>query len=93
MEVIGPESRSRERGEKFYEYEKGGVPECWLIDPDRKQAEFYHRDAKGIYQLMRLDKNGVFRSKVLNGFWLRVAWLWQKPTPPLQVVLKEWKLT
>ncbi|MDQ3668302.1 MAG: Uma2 family endonuclease [Acidobacteriota bacterium] len=35
VEVISPESLVRDRGEKFYEYEKGGVGEYWLIDPLR----------------------------------------------------------
>ena len=26
---------------------------------------------------------------VLTGFWLRVAWLWQSPLPPVLSVLKE----
>src|SRR2546427_2908787 len=36
IEVISPGSRGVDRGEKFYEYEQGGVPEFWLIDPPRK---------------------------------------------------------
>src|SRR5262249_17607847 len=30
VEVISPESRARDHGEKFYEYEQGGVKEYWL---------------------------------------------------------------
>ncbi len=41
VEIISPESRTRDRGDKFYEYEGAGVREYWLIDPVRKQAEFY----------------------------------------------------
>lgn len=41
VEVISPESSSRDRGEKFYEYEEAGVREYWLIDPQREQVEFY----------------------------------------------------
>jgi Uma2 family endonuclease len=40
VEIVSPESRARDRGEKFYEYEAAGVGEYWLIDPDRQQAEF-----------------------------------------------------
>jgi Uma2 family endonuclease len=38
VEIISPDSRARDRGEKFYEYEQGGVREYWLIDPLRKQS-------------------------------------------------------
>jgi hypothetical protein len=33
---------------------------------------------------------GVYRSRELQGFWLRVEWLWKQP--PLSEVLKEWGL-
>ncbi|RMG53227.1 MAG: Uma2 family endonuclease [Acidobacteria bacterium] len=92
VEIISPESRARDRGEKFYEYEQGGVREYWLIDPDRKQAEFYQRGEDGIYRLVPVDEEGIYRSAVLEGLWLKVAWLWQDPLPPLMSVIKEWGL-
>jgi len=92
VEIIGPESRSRDRGEKFYEYEQGGVREYWLIDPLREQAEFYCLGDDGIYRLAPVGEDGIFRSVVLEGLWLRADWLWQEPLPPLMSVLKEWGL-
>lgn len=91
VEIISPESRARDRGEKFYEYEAGGVSEYWLIDPDREQAEFHRPDARGVYQLVPLA-DGVFESTVLPGLKLDTAWLWQDPLPPLLSILKLWKL-
>lgn len=91
VEIISPESRARDRGEKFYEYEQGGVTEYWLIDPDREQAEFYRLDDRGIYQLVPL-KDGVFESQVLPGLRLEASWLWREPLPPLLSILKLWKL-
>lgn len=90
VEIISPESRSRDRGDKFYEYERGGVQEYWLIDPIREQAEFYQRDDRGIYQPARIGDDGIFRSGVLEGLWLNVDWLWQRPLPLVLAVLKEW---
>jgi Uma2 family endonuclease len=91
VEIVSPDSASRDRGEKYYEYEKGGVREYWLIDPQRRQAEFYHLDEGGIYRLAPIA-DGIYRSDVLNGLWLQVAWLWQDPLPPVLQVLKEWGL-
>lgn len=91
VEIARSASRARDRGEKFYEYEAGGVREYWLLDPDREQAEFYVRDERGIYQLA-LPQDAVFESRVLPGLELTVAWLWQDPLPPLLNVLKSWKL-
>ena len=92
VEVISPESRGRDRGEKYYEYEQGGVQEYWLIDPERKRAEFYALDSEGIYALMHPGEDGVYRSSALQGLWLRVEWLWQDPLPPLLSVLREWNV-
>ena len=89
IEVASPESRLRDRGEKFAEYELGGVREYWLIDPDRKEADFYLLDKRGRFRLREADAEGVYHSVVLPGFWLRVAWLWQDPLPPVLAVLRE----
>ena len=50
VEIISPDSRAPDRGEKFYEYQQGGVREFWLIDPLRQQAEFYLPDLAGVYK-------------------------------------------
>ena len=92
IEIISPESRGRDRGDKFYEYEKAGVKEYWLIDYERKQAEFYNLGKNGIYQVSQADENQIFHSKVLKKLQLNVKWLWQKKLPSLIEVLKEWKL-
>lgn len=91
VEIISPESRGRDRGDKFYEYEQAGVREYWILDPQREQAEFYGLDARGVYQLL-LVEDGRFESRILPGLWLQVEWLWQDPPPPLMPVLREWGL-
>lgn len=92
IEIISPESRGRDRGDKFYEYEKAGVKEYWLIDYERRQTEFYRLGENGIYQVVQPDENQIFHSKVLKNLELNVEWLWQKKLPSLLQVLKEWKL-
>ena len=89
IEVVSQESRGRDRGEKFYEYREGGVPEYWLLDPQLEQAEFYQLDVQGRYQLAAPEAGGIYRSGVVPGFWLRVAWLWRQPLPdPVQTLLE-----
>ncbi len=89
VEIVSPESRLRDRGEKFAEYEAGGVREYWIIDPDRKEADFYLLDARGRYRLKEADPEGIYRSQAIPGFWLKVDWLWQEPLPPVPEVLRE----
>jgi len=79
VEIVSPENVGRDRGEKFYEYERAGVKEFWLIDPLRQWAEFYNLDEQGYYRPTFTGNNGVFHSQVMPGFWLRVEWLWQPP--------------
>jgi Uma2 family endonuclease len=88
VEIVSPESRIRDRGDKFYEYEKAGVREYWIIDPDRKRAEFYRLGGDGAYEAALPAEDGRYESVVIGGFWVRVGWLWDRP--PVLSVLREW---
>ena len=90
IEIISRESIGRDRGEKFVEYEAAGIKEFWLIDPTRRQVEFYNLNERGFYQLADTTE-GVFRSQVLPEFVLSVEWLWQKNLPTVGA-LKELNL-
>ncbi len=89
VEIVSPESAPRDRGEKFYEYQEAGIPEYWLIDPTHQQVEFYQRDEQGRFQYVPPDPQGIYRSRVVPGFWIRVDWLWQNPLPPVDMILLE----
>lgn len=91
VEIVSQESRLRDRGEKFAEYEAGGVREYWLIDPDEKRADFYVLGEDGRYERRR-PQEGVYPSEVVKGFWLREEWLWREPPPRTLDVLKELRL-
>ncbi|MEN3002604.1 MAG: Uma2 family endonuclease [Armatimonadota bacterium] len=90
VEIVSKGSRGEDRGEKFYEYEAAGVPEYWIIDPDRQHAEFYQLQENGVYSMVFSSSGGVYRSRVLNGFWLHVEWCWQQP--PVWEALRAWGL-
>ena len=79
IEIVSPESRLRDRGEKYFEYERGGVCEFWLLDPDRQVAEFYALSNAGTYIPRLPDTDGVYRSVAVDGFWVRVEWFWEPP--------------
>lgn len=93
IEIVSPESGPRDRGEKFYEYEAGGVREYWLIDPDRQQVELYRLTGdKNQYRLVQPDEKDRYRSEVVPGFWVRASWLWQEPLPKVLEVARTWGL-
>ncbi len=81
VEIISPESVHRDRGRKFMEYEAEGIGEYWLIDPIRRQAEFYRLGEDGYYHQVLPDEDGRFHSASVEGFWLQTDWLWQSPLP------------
>lgn len=89
VEVVSPGSRGRDRGDKYYEYEQGGVLEYWLVDPEREVAEFHILQPNGRYEMAPVGGDGVFRSRVLPGLWIRVGWLWQRPLPKTLDVLRQ----
>ena len=86
IEVLSPSTRRIDRGEKFYEYEAAGVEEYWMVDPERKTAEFY-RLTDGRYIPVLPDAEGRVHSSTIPGFYLRVSWLWERPK--ITTVLRE----
>ena len=87
VEIVSPDSLGRDRGDKFAEYEAAGIPEYWLIDPIRQQAEFYTLE-HGRYHPAPLT-DGAYHSTALPDFYLREDWLWQEPLPDVATVLRE----
>jgi len=87
MEIVAPESQTRDRREKFNEYEKAGVREYWIIDQAAEQVEVYTLK-RGKYTEVVHEKD-IWRSLLLAGFYLRGSWLWRKPLPRYAPVLKE----
>lgn len=83
VEVVSADSVRRDLVEKFGEYERYGVREYWLVDsrPGRRGAEFWVRDEEGRFQAADVGEEGVYRSTVVPGFWLRLAWLQADPLP------------
>jgi Uma2 family endonuclease len=88
VEIVSSESVGRDRGDKFYEYARGGVLEYWLMDPQVKWAEFYRLEGEH-YRLAFGGREGEYHALVLPDFWLRVEWLWQEPLPGVEDVLTE----
>lgn len=88
VEIISPDSEERARVHKFAEYERGGVREYWLIDPQKRVAEFYMLGEEGKYLLQAQGEAGEYHSAVLQGLWLRIEWLWA--LPPEIEVLRAW---
>jgi Uma2 family endonuclease len=89
VEIVSPDSRLRDRGEKLAEYEAGGVREYWVLDPTDRRGDFYVRAADGRYERKRSDDQGIYHSQVIDGLWLRERWFWKNPLPKVLSILRE----
>jgi Uma2 family endonuclease len=86
VEIVSPESAGRDRGEKFREYETGGVGEYWIVDPVRREALFYVRGDDALFH-PRPPVDGVYESHVLAGLRLSVDTFWQETLPTTREVV------
>jgi Uma2 family endonuclease len=87
VEVISPDSQSRDRRDKFLEYQAAGVQEYWIVDPLSESVEAYRLDKRKYAAIGPTD--GTIRSVVLPGFHLKPAWLWRAKLPKVSDLLKE----
>lgn len=88
FEIISPDSQSRDRREKFLEYQKVGVREYWIIDPLSQKVEVYALGRDGKFKLVS-EKAGKISSKAIAGFYLKPEWLWSGKFPKVSALLRE----
>jgi Uma2 family endonuclease len=89
VEIVSPESATRDLHNKFAEYQAAAIREYLIIDPrpDQQRVSWYVLDDAGRYQAVPPDEAGRVHSAVLPGFWLQPDWLWQEPLPdPLRTL-------
>lgn len=87
MEIVTAESQSRDRRDKYLEYEKAGVREYWIVDPLSQTVEAYALSPTQTYSLIP-ETDGRIPSTVLPGFYLKPAWLWQEKLPDAIGILR-----
>jgi Uma2 family endonuclease len=88
VEIVSPESTERDRGDKFAEYERGGVAEYWIIDAVRKESLFYVLNADGIYEGHKPDEAGIYHSAALSRLSLPADIFWRDPLPGFSEVAR-----
>jgi Uma2 family endonuclease len=93
VEVVSPESRKIDRNDKYFEYQRAGVREYWLLDPNNNEAEFYRLVEPGRFERVELEDSTRYHSTVFNGFTLDVSLLWQRPLPSVLEIVKAWETT
>ena len=88
IEIVSPDSQSRDRRTKFLEYEAAGVREYWIVDPLSQMVEVYALRRRR-YRRLPEDEAGFINSTVLPNFRLKPDILWQTPWPKVSAVLRQ----
>ena len=87
IEIVSPDSTNRDRREKYLEYQAGGVPEYWIIDPLTRTVSAYTLRGRKFAPIRPVDDR--YDSAVLPGVFLRAKWLFGAERPKVVQVLKE----
>ena len=86
VEIVSPDSVTRDYEDKRRRYEEAGVGEYWIIDPDESTATFLVRAPGGFAE--KPPDGQTFRSQLIPGFMIDVGWLWQRPLPPTLAIVQ-----
>lgn len=87
IEIVSEESVGRDRGDKFKEYEAGGVTEYWIADPLRRESQFYVRGEDNRFHQRFPDEQGIYQSVVLPRLRLDVQMLYRTPLPSVREIV------
>ncbi len=88
VEIVSRSSRRQDYVDKLAGYERAGVAEYWIIDPDRGEARFYRRGDDGLFADASPAPGEAFRSAVLTGFRLDPGVLFAAPPPDAFALLQ-----
>ena len=72
MEILSGSTEKQDRTEKFYEYEKAGVLEYWIVDPSAQTIEVFVLDHEAYKLLGKWSAGEAAYSKVLDGFEVKI---------------------
>jgi Uma2 family endonuclease len=77
VEVLSPETRTRDRGVKMQRYARAGIPHYWILDPETESLEVYGLVGT-VYELPMIYEGGdVFRPELFPGLEIPIDDLWR----------------
>ncbi len=68
VEVLSPSSAYHDLRTKFRAYERAGVQEYWIVDPERKSVEIHRNIGKKFQLHQEAEGQGDVQSALLAGF-------------------------
>jgi Uma2 family endonuclease len=79
VEIWSPGDRLSDMLAKEADYKSIGVLEIWFVDQQRRQVRVLRKGKEGYEE--KVMKKGVLRSEIVEGFWVKVEWLFKRPLP------------
>ena len=76
VEILSPSTSYKDQTEKLLLYEKYGVKEYWIVNPDAKYAMIYHLEGVKYGKPEYLTENDILKSKPLEGLEIALSDLW-----------------
>lgn len=70
IEILSPSTARYDLREKFRIYEKYGVKEYWIVDPEITSIEIYTKEREHFSLITRAEGKGEVESVLLKGFRL-----------------------
>lgn len=78
VEILSPSTAYKDEGEKLKLYEKHGVKEYWIVNPEARYIMIYRLENSKYGKPEYLTENETLESRVLEGLRIELAEVWSK---------------
>jgi Uma2 family endonuclease len=76
IEVLSPATAARDRGRKKDTYERFGVADYWILDPENRTLEMYHLEGRAYRMAARVDQD-TLHATLFPGLAVDLNSLWK----------------
>ncbi len=74
IEILSPSTRRHDMLVKFNLYQRAGVREYWIVDPNSKSVQVFLPDENGIYRISEAyDSKDIAKVNILNGCFIELS--------------------
>ena len=78
IEILSPSTAYKDETEKLKLYEKHGVKEYWIVNPEAEYIMIYRIEDEKYGKPEYLKGNEILESRVLSGLTINLGEIWQK---------------
>jgi hypothetical protein len=76
VEILSPSTSYKDQTEKLLLYEKHGVKEYWIVNPDAKYVMIYRLEGVKYSKPEYLTENDILESRALEGLKIDLSEVW-----------------